>query len=661
MTAPVSSSGSTTPTTSGTSSSGSSATSGLTSNLGGSQLFQISGLASGLDTNAIIQKLVAVYTAPEQLVQAQEVQTQAEQAAWTDIQSKVQTLQTAIQTLQGASAAAGRVGTTTPPSGGTAAVSVTATPSAALGSFAVNVQSLATTGVLNGGANFSAKITGAQATTTPITGLNMGVTPTLGTFTVNGAQITVDSSTTLLGGSGDTLQAQLAAAGVTMTAITDGGGNVTGVQLTSATPLQLGAPGDTSNMLTALRLTTAAPTGGGTTIASNGSLSGSALTTALPSLKLATPLVSSDGTIVVNGVNIAYSSTDTLGSLIGKINQSNAGVTATYDSLSDRMVLTANSTGTGGITVADTGGGNLAAALNLTTGAGAVDTPGAPAVFTVSGINGGNPIASASNTVTNIVPGITLTLTGTSPSMTPAGATTVNIAPDTTALTNALQGFVTAYNAVQDDITKYTGITSDSSGNVQNAGLLSGDPTLASLASDLDQTLNATTVSLGGKQYSLASLGISTSPATGISGSDVPTLDLQFDTSTLTSALATTPTLAQAFVGNGTVASQQGTVFQNLNDLLNNWTSPLGNFGSTLDSLTAQYADEQQQIQNWQTIAQNEQNQLSTMFTAMETSLSQLQAQGQALNAALGTTIGSGSNSSGTSGTSGSSGSSTGG
>lgn len=651
MTAPIPSSGSTTPTTTSTSSTPS--TSALTSNQGGSQLFQISGLASGLDTSAIIQKLVAVYTAPEQLVQQQEVQTQAEQAAWTDIQSKVQSLQTAIQTLQGASAAAGRVGTTTPPSGGSAAVSVTATPSAALGSFAVNVQSLATTGVLNGGANFSAKITGAQATTSPITGLNLAVTPTLGTFTVNGAQITVDSSTTLLGGAGDTLQAKLGAAGVTMSAITDGGGNVTGVQLSSATPLQLGAPGDTSNMLAVLRLTTAAPSGGGTIIASNGSLSGSSLNTALPSLKLATPLVSSNGTIVVNGVNIAYTSSDTLGSLIGKINQSNAGVTANYDSLSDRMVLTANTTGTGGITVADTGGGNLAAALNLTTGAGAVDTPGAPAVFTVSGINGGNPIASASNTVTNVVPGVTLTLTGTSPSMTPAGATTVNINPDTTSLTNALQGFVTAYNAVQDDITKYTGITSDSSGNVQNAGLLAGDPTLASLASDMDQTLNATTVRVGGKQYSLASLGISTTPATGINGSNVPTLDLQFNTSTLTSALAATPSLAQAFIGNGTVASQQGTLFQNFNNVLNEWTSPLGNFGSTLDSLTAQYANEQQQIQNWQTIAQNEQQQLSTMFTSMETSLSQIQAQGQALLSALGASTGNGSGSSGSSSSSG--------
>lgn len=647
MSAPISASSSSSPTTSSPSGASTASTpSATTTNLGSAAPpFQISGLASGLDTNSIVQKLVAVYTAPEQIVQAQEQVTQEKQAAWTDIQTKMQALQTAIQTLQGASAADGKVGTTTPPSGGTAALSITATPEAALGNFTVNVQSLATTGILSGGANISAPITGAQATTSPLTSLNFGVTPTLGTFTVNGTAITVDSATTLLGASGDTLQAQLSAAGVTMTAITSGG-NVTGVQLTAATPLQLGAPGDTSNMLTTLRLTTAAPTGGGTTIQSNGSLSGSALTTALPSLNLATPLVSSNGTIVVNGTTIAYTSTDTLGSLIGKINQSNAGVTARYDPLSDRMVLTATTTGTGAITVADSGGGNLAAALKMTTAAGATVTPGAPAVFSVSGINGGNPIASASNTVTNLIPGVTLNLQGVSPNMTPAGATTVTIGQDTGALTTALQGFVTAYNTMQDTITKYSGITTDQSGNVQNAGLLAGDPGLSSLASELDQTVNDTTVTVSGKQYSMASLGISTGSTLAFGAAPIPTLDLQFNTSTLTAALAATPTLGQAFTGDGTISSQSGTLFQNLNSLMDSWTSPLGNLGTTQDALSAQYADEQQQIQNWQNMAQSETQQLSTMFTSMEASLSQLQAEGQALNAQLGTTSSTGSSSS---------------
>jgi flagellar hook-associated protein 2 len=311
-------------------------------------------------------------------------------------------------------------------------------------------------------------------------------------------------------------------------------------------------------------------------------------------------------------------------------------------------VLTATSTGMGAITVADSGGGNLAAALKMTTGAGATVTPGAPAVFSVSGINGGSTIASASNTVANLISGVTLNLQAVSPNMTPAGATTVTIGQDTTALTNALQGFVTAYNTMQDTITKYTGITTDQSGNVQNAGLLAGDPGLSTLSQELDQTVNDTTVSVGGKQYSLASLGISTGSTLAFGVAPIPSLDLQFTTSTLAATLAATPSLAQAFTGNGTLSSQSGTLFQNLNNLMDTWTSPLGNLGTTQDALSAQYADEQQQIQNWQTLAQSETQQLSTMFSSMESSLSMLQAEGQALTSALGSSGSTTGSSSGT-------------
>jgi flagellar hook-associated protein 2 len=652
MTTPLSSATtSPTTTTSGTTTA-TTPTTGTTSTTssGGSAnpLFQIGGLATGLDTNSIITKLLAVYTAPETQLQQQQAQNQQQQAAWTDIGTKMQALQTSIQTLQNASAAAGKVGAATGPAGGSAAVSVTTTPDAALGNITVNVQSLATTGTLNGGAGLSAPITGASATTSPLTSLDMAVPLTTGTFTINGSQITVDSSTALLGASGDTLQAKLSAAGVTMTAVTDGSGNVTGVTLTSATPLQLGTPGDTSNALAALRLTTAAPTAGGTTITSNGSLTGNALSTALGSLKLNTALTSTVGTFTVNGVAISYTASDSIGSIIGAINQSTAGVTASYDALSDRMVLTANSTGTGAIAVADTSGGNLAAALKMTTAAGATITPGAPAVFSVSGINGGAPIASATNTVTNIIPGVTLNLLAASPSMTPSGATTISVTSDTTSLSNALQGFVTAYNSVQDTISKYTAITTDSSGNVQNAGLLAGDPDLSSLVTQLDQTVNDTPVTISGKQYSLASLGISTPSSLGLGSSGVPSLDLEFTSSTLTAALASTPSLAQAFTGNGTISSQTGTLFQNLNNLLDTWTAPLGTLSTIQDSLTSQYADEQQQIQQWQDYATAEQQTLSNSFTNMETTVAQLQSEGQALTAALGSLISTSSTSSST-------------
>lgn len=649
MSTPISSSStaaSSTPTAS-TSSGPTAATKGTTSSGSASQPFQIFGLASGLDTGTIIDKLVAVYSAPQHIAEAQQATTLQKQSAWNDIQTKMNTLQTSIQTLQGASAAAGRVGMATAPAGAgqTAAVSVTATPNAALSTLSVNVQSLATTGTLSGGAGLSAPITTANATSAALTAEGFGVTPTTGTVTINGTKITIDSTTTLLGAGGsDSVQAKLAAAGVTLTPVTSGA-NVTGVTLSSAAPLQLGVPSDTSNLLTVLRLTTAAPSGGGTTITSNGSLSGNALGTPLTSLRLATPLTATSGSFSINGASISFSATDTLGSITAKINSSTAGVTATYDPLSDRMMLTANSTGTGGISVADGTGSNLMAALNLTGGS-ATSNPGMPAVFTISGINGGNPIASATNTVANVVPGVTLTLLAPSPTMTTAGATTVAINPDMTTLTTSMQSFVTAYNAVQDTITKYSGIQLDSTGSAQSAGILAGDPGLSTLAQSLDQTVNGISVKVAGKKYSMAELGVSTGIVGSYNATTVPTLDLQFDASKLSSSLASIPTLAQGFIGNGSVSSQQGTLFQSLNAIVNSWTSPLGNIGSSLDALSADYSNEQQTIQQWQDFATAQRAQLVTMFTSMETSLSSIQTQGNALLSALGASTTSSSSSS---------------
>jgi flagellar hook-associated protein 2 len=649
---------STTPTTGSTT--GSSTSSSSTSPLLGSTApaFTISGLASGLDTASLINAQIAADSAPmQENIQQESVDTQ-KQAAWNDIQTQMNALQTAIQTLQGASAAAGRVGTVTPPAGQTAVpFTVTATPNAALGTFTVNVQSLATTGSLVSGNVVSMPITGAAALSTPLASLGLGTGVTAGTVTVNGQVITIDSGTTLLGlGAGvDSLQQKLQSAGINLT--TTGGSNVTGITLTSTAtnqPLQLGAPSDTSNILTALRLSTASQTqngGGYYAISSNGSLNGINLATPLGSDPFATALTGTSGSFSINGVTINYGPTDTLGSVIGNINSSAAGVTATYDPLSDKVTLTSNTTGSGGIVASDISG-NLAAALNLTSATNAVSTPGLPAKLSISNVDGGATIYSASNTVTGLEPGMTLNLTSTSS----GGPSTVTVSADTTALTNALQGFVTAYNKVQDTIAQYSAITLDQSGNPQG-GVLAGDSSLGDLAQQLDQTVNDTTVTIGNNQYSLANLGISTGAVGSFVPGQAPSLDLQFDSSQVATALASTPTLAQAFIGNGSVSSQNGTLFQNLNTVVNTWTSPLGVIGTALDAISADYADQQSQVQNWQDLIQQQRTQLTDMYTNMETTLASLQAQSQALYAALGISTGS-SGSTGSTGSSGNSGTS---
>ncbi len=638
---------STTTTTDTSGTSGSTAGTGSTSTSGASVSsppFSIAGLASGLDTNSIIDKLDQVYSQPlTQVQQAQSLNIQ-QQSAWNDVQTKVTALQTAIQTLQAPAAAAATQGAVTPPVGVTAApLTVTTSPQAAIGSFTVNVTSLATTAQLTGSAGISNPITNTAATTSPLASEGFGTTPTLGTFIVNGTTITVDASTTLLGGAGtDSIQAMInAIPNLTFTANMSGS-NVQSVTIASTTvpgtPIQLGAPGDTSNVLSVLGLTSSNPTTSGTpatySITTNGSLSGINTNATLGASNLA-GAISGSGSFNINGKTVSYTNTDTMNTLLANINAANAGVSAAYDPLSDRVVLTATTTGTGGISVSDPGGSGIPAALGLT-GAGASMTAGLPAVFTISGINGGNPIASASNTVNGIVPGVTLNLTGVST----GGASTVNITQDTSALSTALQGFVTAYNAVQDDITKYTGIqtqnNTSTNATTPSAGLLAGDSTLSDFAYQLDRTVNGLSVTIGGQSYSLANLGIST----GIPGSNdattVPTLDLTFDQTAFSAGITGTPGLAAAFIGNGNASSQTGTLFQSLGQLAQSWTQPLGVISDALDALTAEYADQTDEINNWQLIIQSEHDHLVTQFSNMEATLSTIQAQGQALNAALG-------------------------
>jgi len=624
----------TTPTTSSSSASGAVS----------SQPFQVFGIASGLDTNAIITKLLAVYSQPMTLLQNNEASIVQQQSAWNDIQNQMNTLQTAITNLQAPAAISGSIGTTIPPStvGAVSALSVTTSSTAAKGTFTVNVQQLASNAILNSSSGISKTITSALATSSPLAATGFGIVPTNGTFTVNGVQMTVDSSTTLLGGVGtNSIQQKLAGAGVTLT--TTGGANVTGITLTAAGPIQIGAAFDTSNVLNVLRLTSSIGIGT-STVASNGSLSGITLGTALSSASFrTTPAVS--GSFTVNGASISYTTGDTLGSILAKINGSTANVTATYDALSDKLVLAANTTGGGAINVADVTG-NLAAALNIN---GVASTGGQPAIFKVSTINGGALIANASNTVTGIVPGVTLNLTGVSASMGTSDATTVTVSPDNIALTTALQGFVTAYNAVQDTANKYGGINLDQTGKTSTVGILAGDPNLSSLGAQLDRIVNGTAVTISGKKYSMASLGITTGVVGSYSAGTAPSMNLVFDSTKATSALSSTPTLAQSFVGNGSISSQSGTMFQNLYNTVKQWTTPLGRVSTSLDALTANYANDEVQIRDWQTRIQAQRSIMVTQFSAMESSLAALQAQSQALTSSLSTSNSTNSSTSSTS------------
>src|SRR5205085_11644776 len=116
------------------------------------------------------------------------------------------------------------------------------------------------------------------------------------------------------------------------------------------------------------------------------------------------------------------------------------------------------------------GSGNFLAAMNVL---GADQTYGRPAIYSIDTVNGGQPLSSSTNTISGVIPGVTLDLKTAS-----ASPVTVTIAPDTAAITNQLQQFVDAFNKALDAIstqTKYDPTT-------RTGGPLSGDSALLGIA-----------------------------------------------------------------------------------------------------------------------------------------------------------------------------------
>ena len=170
---------------------------------------------------------------------------------------------------------------------------------------------------------------------------------------------------------------------------------------------------------------------------------------------------------------------NTLDGLASAINNytGGAGVTANVinDSGGSRLALVSNTSGTAGdinVTASPTGLGFTKA------------TTGADASLKVDGI----PVTSATNSVTQAIPGVTLNLVGADPKTSVA----IGINADTSQAAAAIQAFVTSYNTVASAI------------NAQNApaAVLGGDSTIRELQqrilSDVSSSLtgNAGTVNL---------------------------------------------------------------------------------------------------------------------------------------------------------------------
>ena len=565
----------------------------------------LSGLINGsFNWQSVVTQLIQIDSAPVTTLQNDEATNNTKLSAFSQLSGDVTSLQTASQALQadglfnGVSAAS----TTANSTWSTSAASGTA-----LGNYTIAVSNLATAASLDGASNIA---TGLSATS-DVSGLTLATlptatAPTAGNFSVDGQQVTVALTDSL-----SQVFAKISAAtGGNVTAAYDPASDKITLTSGDGSPIVLGAANDTSNFLSAVRLANT----GTATISSSTRLGSTAVTSPLLSARLGTAVTGTDstgaGSFTVNGVSIAYNvNTDSLNTVLGRINNSAAGVTASYDPASDRVILTNNSTGDQGIGVADTTG-TLMASLGLTSAATLVH--GQNAVFT---INGGGAITSQSNTLDASVTGIP----GLTVGINSETSQTISVAPNSTAMNTAIQSFISAYNTLQSDITGLTQITTSVTGTVTTS-VLSGNQEVPQWAQQLSNLAFNALSGVSGTVQKLDDIGIG---FTGIS----QTLSVT-DQNKLNTALSTNPSAV------GTFFQAPNTGFAaRLNTFLSGLLLPnTGGLAVETAALNSQNTTDQDKITALQAQLAAEQTSLTNEFLAMQTAQAQAQQEQQILN-----------------------------
>jgi flagellar hook-associated protein 2 len=559
----------------------------------------LSGLASGFDWQTVVTQLAQAERAPEIQWQTTQSTINQKNSAFNSIKSYLNNLQADVQALKDSTLYDNHASQ----SSDSTIASATAASAGVLGSFTFNISQLATSAQLQGSGSISTALSPDGNLSAVTIGTASFATPvTSGTFTINGAQVTIATS--------DSLQQVFdniaAATNNAVTASYDT--NTDTITLTSANPNQeivLGSGADTSNFLQVARLYN----NGSGSITSNTALGSANITGAMPSAHLNTAITdggSGQGQFTINGIAISFdASVDNIQNVLDRINNSTAGVSASYDSLNNRFVLSNKTTGDTGISVQDVSG-NFLAATGLS---GGNLVHGKNLIYTVNG--GTQQLVSQSNTITDS----SSSITGLSVTALKIGAVTVTVSNDTSKITSTIQKFITDYNNVQSYITTQSATSTDSSGKV-TAGLLTGDRDASDIATSL-RNLSFSVSSVTGLSSALnqlADLGIQTN------GKD-NTITLS-DPTALANALANNLNSVKALFSHSTNG-----LAVNLDNYLTNTVGDSGTLTNHQASLTKQSASIDTQIANLEKIIASDSAHWTVEFQAMETAQAQINQQ----------------------------------
>jgi flagellar hook-associated protein 2 len=557
---------------------------------------------STFDWQSFVDQMIQIDSAPITTLQAEQSTNSEKSSALETLKTDLTDLQTATKALNATTLFTGRKVAS---SSSTSSWNLTAAAGAKTGAYTFDVTQLATASTRTGANHISSPI----STSNDVSGVTLATMPTAtaitaGSFTINGAQVNVALTDSLQ----DVFDKISTATGGAVTASYDHNSDT--MSLNSSSEIVLGGANDSSNFLT----TTHLANNGTGLISSANPLGSTSLTAPLASARLSKAFSIDDGSgngsfavdssgkgsFTINGVAINYNiNTDSLSTIIGRINSSSTGVTASYDSSADRMVIVNNATGDTGFGLSETAGGFLDAVGLSTSSTGASTTRGKNALFS---INGGSTLTSSSNSLTSAVTGIT----GLTVQATTKDSQTISISSDTASMKSVIQTFLDKYNAVQSYIDTETA-TSVSNGKVTTS-TFSGDSTVEGWSSALRSKAFSAVSGLSGTVKRLSDLGIDfSSTSSQLSISDGAKLD---------TALANNPDDVAAFFNTASTgfAATMDSYLSKLTDSSSTTgiTSMESKYTAKNTSIDAQIAQIQRQLDS-------ERASMTTSFQAMQT------------------------------------------
>lgn len=583
----------------------------------------ISGLASGFDWKSVVDQLTAVERTPQTKVRTEQTTLASRRSALGQIATQLTDLQTKATAL-GDSSLYNRRSVS---SSDTTIASVSTADGAVTGSYSINVTTLATPSSWLGATSgiisplHTADISASAAQAGPVlSAAGWGTTLTAGTVTigVQNSSGTVTNATVTVATT-DTLKEVLVkldtAIGSTGGATYSSANDQVTITRPNGTNLILGSASDTSNLLSCLKLFTPAS---GANAVSDSKLGSLKLSGSLSSQPLVTPLTygttATTGAFSINGVSISYSSSSTLASVLNSINDSTAGVQASFDSGLNRIVLKNKEAGNRGVVLAQSGSSNFLTAFGLT---GGTLSSGTDLVYS---INGGATAKARSNTIKDSDSGLTgLTITASK-----VGTTTINSANDTGAARSAVDALVTSVNRVQSLISSLTVSNRDAAGKI-TAGVLAYDQTIFQLGSSL---------------RSLLSLQLSGGPSTTIRG----LADLGYSTTGYTNELSATNSASLNTALSSQLSEVQkffSTTTTGLSERITSFVKPMvdensGTLPQRQKGLTEQSSKLDDQLVAMERRVQSNRERLLAGFRAMEAAQAKSNSQMQFLNQKLG-------------------------